>query len=244
MERQAKLVSEKYNVDYKSTLKALNKIKNKEVLIFAMSGKMGSGKDTIGNEITKADCVKDYTLINMSYASPVRTEMVEILEAYKTMSAQEINDKFDVSIFKVKKLVDLIGDDSVYERSISSRQAIQYWGTDVRRNQNNNYWVNKIVELSIKLINENKSVYITDVRFPNEAMSIIDLGGKIIRLEVSTSTRKSRIMSRDGIVPTDEQLNHISEVSLDNYEFEKVFDGTESLQTLTHQAKVYILSKM
>lgn len=240
MKEQARVISEKYCVNEDEAFSALNKIKNKESILFAMSGKMGSGKDTIGDKISNHIDYKDYVLISTSYATPLREEIMNVTELIKFMSHSKIEEKYNVSIDKVKKLYALLDGDSVYDRTSNARRAIQYWGTDVRRKQNYNYWANKIVDFTIKTINNNKSVYITDVRFPNEAESVIDLGGKVIRLDVPSVVSSARILNRDGVLPTYEELTHSSETSLDDFEFDKVFDGCESPESIVNKARKYI----
>jgi cytidylate kinase len=61
-------------------------------------------------------------------------------------------------------------------------------------------------------------VLISDVRFENEAESILKLpNSMLILFEASDEVRKERIFSRDGIYMTDEQMSHKSEKEIDNF---------------------------
>ena len=66
----------KYKVNEDDLRSALSKVRNKEVILFAMSGKMGAGKDTIAALI--ADKLNSYNVVTLSYGSPIRKEMDEI----------------------------------------------------------------------------------------------------------------------------------------------------------------------
>lgn len=62
---------------------------------------------------------------------------------------------------------------------ISLRKLLQIYGTDFRRGQNKDYWIEKLF-LSL---NPRKAYIIDDVRFHNEAAMIQVLGGFIIKIE-------------------------------------------------------------
>lgn len=64
------------------------------------------------------------------------------------------------------------------------RTLLQWWGTDYRRAQDPNYWVKRMVET---LQREQPEVaVITDVRFPNEAQAVHNLGGYLVQVERTT----------------------------------------------------------
>lgn len=232
----------KYKVNEDDLRSALSKVRNKEVILYAMSGKMGAGKDTIGDKICSALQEQGYKVVSMSYSTPMRKEMSEIVDFYnKSKHIEETADKFNVESKEIIKFIKILDGKDIYERTPEARLAIQFWGTDVRRKQDKDYWTNKLVELTVEAINNNQSVYISDVRFPNEADSVLDLNGKVIRLEANTNIRANRIMQRDNLVPTFEQLTHASEISLDDYKFEQIFDGLDDPSVLTKQALNYIL---
>ena len=235
----------KYKVNEDDLRSALSKVRNKEVILYAMSGKMGAGKDTIGDKIFDTLKQKGFTKIEkVSYSTPMRKEMQGIIDFYwETKSLKNTAEKFNAKSEEIDKFLELLNGQNVYERTPESRLAIQFWGTDVRRKQSPDYWVNKLVELIVNYLSNGVSVFVSDVRYEDEADSIIDLGGKVIRLETPENIRIERIIARDNLVPTHEQLNHRSEISLDNYSFEKVFDGCDNIEVLTEKSLNYILNK-
>lgn len=243
MKLTVKELSKNYNLNQAELEYALEKIKNGKVILYAMSGKMGAGKDTLGDLICEDLENKGYDVMFASYSTPMKKEITEIIECLNSSEClHNIAEKFNTTVNEIIKLSNILNGNSIYERTDSSRRAIQYWGTDVRRKQKRNYWVNKLIQLTVEAINNNKSVYISDVRFVDEADSIIDLNGKIIRLDVPEKVRCERILKRDKINPTEEHLTHVSETGLDQYKFEIIFDGCETLGILTKQAINYIFN--
>ena len=128
---------------------------------------------------------------------------------------------------------------NVYEKTEHSRQLLQHWG-GARRAQNPDYWV---VQLRDAIRNINKEpvmgatgggaegdaaavtgatptrlVIVDDMRYPNEADMLRDLGGVLIRLEVSPENRLDRIQRRDNSGAAALYDDHPSENSLDDYE--------------------------
>lgn len=77
-----------------------------------------------------------------------------------------------------------------------------------------NVWVNYLIRHL-----KNKTCIITDVRYMNEAISILNAGGKVFYLDVSDEYRKHRIELRDHIVISDEEFDrwkqHPSEAECD-----------------------------
>lgn len=64
--------------------------------------------------------------------------------------------------------------------SISYRQLLQVWGTEYRRAQREDYWVQVGKE---KILGCDGLVFNDDLRFPDEVEIIKDLGGIVIRIE-------------------------------------------------------------
>jgi cytidylate kinase len=59
-------------------------------------------------------------------------------------------------------------------------------------------------------------VIVSDVRFENEAQAILKQpNGLIICYEASDDIRQERMMKRDGLLMTEEQMNHRSEQEID-----------------------------
>lgn len=94
------------------------------------------------------------------------------------------------------------------------RHILQYVGTDIIRNQDQNFWVDYIVDILSFFKNEWDYVLIPDCRFPNEIEKLKEKGFDVCSLRVNRINFKSDL--------TEEQLAHISETALDNYHFDYV----------------------
>lgn len=88
----------------------------------------------------------------------------------------------------------------------SPRNILQWWGTEYRRAQNPGHWVAAAQQTILGLWAQPmppSSIVVTDVRFPNEAELIRNLGGFIWKIE------------RPGAAPA--PTGHISEVQGDEF---------------------------
>ena len=101
--------------------------------------------------------------------------------------------------------------EEVYAKPASDkmRMILQWWGTEFRRSQDPDYWV-KYVHCKIhhlRSLNSN-NIVVSDVRFPNEANLIKNLGGMIWKTE-----RPGNKSEND---PISESFCIISDVTLHN----------------------------
>jgi len=86
---------------------------------------------------------------------------------------------------------------------------LQMLGTNVYRHINPNIWI-EVLQATIEEQNPSLAI-IYDVRFPNEAQAIKDMGGMLVRV--------SRF-NQDGtpFIAPDRPANHPSEIALDDYD--------------------------
>lgn len=219
-------ISEKYDIPVSIVEEAFKNINNKTSYLVSVSGKIGAGKDTIAPEVMEKLNVES---VHEFFARPLKVEINEVIniinisEDHKT-AVDEIVKKLDVTQQMAEDTVNFIYDDvrsnpeiTSYERTQGMRRALQYWGTEVRRKQDDKYWVKKAIYSILSLIAEGKSVYVTDARFVNEIDALIEVGGIAIRLNMSPEEQEKRIWERDGVHMTEEASNHPSETSLDDY---------------------------
>ena len=132
---------------------------------------------------------------------------------------------YEEFVEKVKSIYDL----PIEEEGIKPRTFLQTVGDICRENYSECFchWaVMKSMELYRKNINEISRedgnmdtpicVIISDVRFINEAQSILKQpNGMVITYEASDDILRDRIFKRDGVFMTNEQLNHNSEKEID-----------------------------
>ncbi len=88
------------------------------------------------------------------------------------------------------------------------RRLLQWWGTDLRRDQDPEYWIRK-AEVRVAEFRSDLDVYpvFTDIRFENEGWMVRRHGGILVRVMASDAVRKQRL----GELPPD----HASETEQD-----------------------------
>ena len=89
-------------------------------------------------------------------------------------------------------------------------KLLQWWGTELRRGQNPNYWVDQWKAA----INPKADIVLTtDMRFTNEAAAVKSVGGFTIQVN------RKNVDGTRFIDPTRESL-HVSETQLDGYNYD------------------------
>lgn len=218
-------ISYKYDIDENVVSEALYNLETGTRFI-TISGKIGAGKDTIAPLVLQSLNIPSENTIQTSFAYYLKKEIQDIINILRDnpsttsfeISEQMKVDEQDAELI-VEWLQETIEDTTLtsYSRTINIRKTLQYWATEIRRTQDENYWVKKAIKLSYENLADGKSVYMTDVRFPNEADAVQDIYGKVIRLNVSPEVQESRIKQRDGLIVSDDARSHPSETALDDY---------------------------
>lgn len=180
--------------------------------LIAFCGGMGCGKDTYGTEYSK----QAGNAVKYSFATPLRKECEDFFRflTHNNVGLENLRKHFNLTTDEFNNVLEIIKDEKVlnpYLRTPAMRKLLQYWGTDIRRNKDENYWVDKTIKDIKELLNKGKNVYLTDARFFNEFQAIKDIGGTLVYLETDDEERIKRIIARDNIKPSKEVLNHASE---------------------------------
>lgn len=104
----------------------------------------------------------------------------------------------------------------------SPRQILQWWGTEYRRTQQPNYWVQRLQDKVHKLQTTGVShIIVTDVRFADEAESIRAMNGQIWRIH-----RPNLAVTGTG---------HVSEVTGKEFDPEATIYNNSTLDALRLQ---------
>ena len=104
-----------------------------------------------------------------------------------------------------------------YSRANEVIAALQYLGKDVRQPQDDVYWTRKMLWLVALNASKGITSLVPDVRFTHDAQSVTDCGGYLIRIDIDKDEQVKRLQNRDGVVVSDDILNHPSETELDDY---------------------------
>lgn len=223
-----------YGVDHDTATQAAHNILDQKNILLLVSGKMGSGKDTVAPGVVAA--VNSAPSISLSFAKALKNELTEVVtiiqdalasptgsattESVTYTIAQKMNVPIPQAQFIAETLFDAVKSGAVtdgFQRTPQTRAAQQFWGTQVRRAQDENYWVKITVREAAKSIAAGCNVYSTDARFVNEVQAVSSMGGFVVRLDVSEEEQARRIFARDNIVLSEEARAHVSETALDDY---------------------------
>ena len=175
-------------------------------MLIGISGKMGTGKTEL------ADVAEDFFgFKKASFGDEVKREVISYLTSNGIScwlknfygnskdKAKHLTIPFDCMTNKMdQSFIDLTSDTNPLGHSISYRALLQWWGTEYRRKQNEDYWVEKLFD---NYDNDTHTV-IDDVRRVNEAEMIRVCGGLLIRVNWPGAANSS---------------DHISETGLDTY---------------------------
>jgi hypothetical protein len=154
-------------------------------MIYGLTGKKRSGKTTAG------DFIQQYTgSARINFKAPLLEEVTQnfpgLLQAISNAMDKTDYDGWEWSTERL-----------LHEKPPLIRALLQDYGTNVRRADNRNYWVdrwvNRVTLIPVDIVTD-------DVRFINEADAIRAQGGVIIRIV------------RRGLENTD---THISETEMD-----------------------------
>jgi len=164
--------------------------------IIGFVGKMRVGKTTAAEYLIK----QGYKSIN--FKDSLIEEIVERFPELLKLVAKENNCSVN-ELFKIKPPI--------------IRCLLQNFGTDVRRKDYEDYWVNKWLNKAVRI----KNIVIDDVRFLNEAHAVRLYNGIIIKIE------------RGGYMGD----GHKSETEMDKIRADYVIKNDSSKQDLINKIK-------
>ena len=176
-----------------------------------LTGKMGAGKDHFFTEMER-----------WAKNTFQRVSLADLLR-------QEVEDTLIIGSEAVELPV-------LWNKPYSDdvRRLLQWWGTDLRRNQNPDYWVLKGEEWAYETTRHGKVPVFTDVRFPNEADMVRENGGIIVRVSAPYEIREARL----GAVPP----SHESEDAMDDYRADFDVESTEDNRTYWEQVREVVVA--
>lgn len=166
--------------------------------IIGLSGKKRAGKDTVYKVAADilADQKKNTRVGRVGFADAVKHEVSEIT-GFRMDFIEKHKDDF--------------------------RSLLQVWGTDFRRKFfGSDYWVEQMDEVIRSSEDHYDFLFITDVRFDNEAEFITQQGGVIVKVE-----RRNTVFSNIQDAVEDPHISENAMNSYSNYNYILNNDGTE-----------------
>lgn len=141
------------------------------IKLIGVSGFARSGKDTFFERSKLLLEKNGKKAVRVAFADALKSECDELLSKYTGISAFTEEDKD-------KELI---------------RPLLVTYGTHIRRALNQNCWIEKVQPQVIEYLNSDHYVFVTDVRFKNEAQWIKMNGGIVVNV------------SREGVKPANHE---------------------------------------
>jgi hypothetical protein len=187
--------------------------------IVSFRGPLGGGKTYAANYL-----VKYFGFKRIAFADALKIEVYDNLWARNTdvlnlFMRETMNTVFsyvpptkpgfDLYYVLPEEKIEFINAHKVELRSL-----LQWWGTEFRRGQDKNYWLNQWVKATEAALADGQCVAVDDARFDNEIDKIIEMGGIHIFILANQKDIEARLISRDGAATTG-IAGHASEGILD-----------------------------
>ena len=190
-------------------------------MLIVLSGKKGSGKDTI------ADMFVEKGWIKVAFAQFIKKALVELMgwdESILNNQKKEEND--DYWGISPRFMMQFLGTE-VLRNSLGNKlsQSISYQGKEYQAS----FHIKRLHQLIIPLLKAKKKVIIVDARFQDEIDYVKWMGGITIG-----------IRGRENL---NNYSNHSSEKDIDNFKnIDLIIDNSGTLESLTNKIKNVIES--
>ena len=185
------------------------------MIIIGLSGKMGSGKNYIAEQIIYPDFKDYYNILIIGFGDLMK---YELYARDKTLIYDELYD----------------------HKTFETRNKLQQYGTENGRDKyHQDIWIRGLdiqIETFRRRSNDQCLIIICDVRFTNEAEYIKDKGGKIIRVVASDRTEERYLRESNNNKEMYEKIvNHKSEIELDSYKFDYYINNNKDNMNFTKE---------
>lgn len=179
-------------------------------MIIGISGKIGSGKDTVKDILTRQLLKRNFTVEHASFAKKLR-EVVAAMTgvSFEFLCSHEGKNTLDPTT------------------GLTYGQLLQVIGQNFRNTFGSDIWV----KLAFNESMQSDFIIFSDVRYVEEYDKILSMGGHVLRLEGDPHNVRVN-SSRD--------LNHSSETALDHIKFDFVIENTGTLKDLESMSVYYL----
>lgn len=232
------------------------------VNVIILSGKMHSGKDTFADKLKLELEKRGDSVYKVAYADSTKSDVVRIIKLIlHGRSVEGVMNAMDIGFpygYQMTRIFNYVNQDLSENSDLKSefysfknkdlppklkqlkhyRLIMQTYGTEIRRNLDSKYWINKVLNkiyrISYDNIGKNVDIIVPDGRFKNELKLSDNLDSSkykvlTVRLEAPDAVIKSRIKNdpNDQEEISKETFSHSSETELDDFKnFDFLVDTT------------------
>lgn len=199
--------------------------------IIALSGFIGSGKDTVADYL-----VNFMEFKRVSFAGTLKDSVAAVFGWDREMLEGRTKESRTI-----REQVDTWWANRLNMPHLTPRWVLQYWGTDVcRHGFHDDLW---IASLENKIQASKDNIVITDCRFPNEVECIRRNDGKVVWIRrgmlpdwYSTASRANS-GDKEAIAKLAEYKIHASETAWAGTNFDAILDNNSTIDDLYTQVR-------
>ena len=147
--------------------------------LLGIEGYKGSGKDTACKWLQEMSPIP---IKRLAFGDILKQEVHELFSI--PMELLHADEETKNSTLTTVTYLDLGLPQTTRRSRLTVREVLQFWGTDIRRSQDPDYWVNQLRPVIQDYYHNNPDdvIVITDVRFANEVKMILELNGLLVRM--------------------------------------------------------------
>jgi hypothetical protein len=192
-------------------------------ILISFGNKSRQGKDEAAKGIKDWCDRHDFPVLHVNFSDALKIEVSQAIE--EADGVEELITKMGMPSWVQRTPNAELEPLSPYGKHV---KVLQWWGTEFRRAESPNYWIDKRRE---KVLGFDGVVVTSDQRFINEAIDTAELGG------YSANVRR---LNEDGTQYFDPSRpsNHISEIELDTWNWDfRIIAKTGEGRLVKQQAK-------
>jgi hypothetical protein len=180
----------------------------------AIVGTMHSGKSTLAHMLVE----RGYT--RMALADPLKDEVCYLLSMFIQDCVNFLPDRWDG--LRGKQIPLLIDRQELEDAKSVFRPFLQWFGTEFVRQylKSDTFWIDHFTE-RVKAHGQRGPIVCDDVRFPDEADALRNLGFRIIRIKRPEEDRLASIQRSGG--GSHQSLSHASESLIEQIRVDTVY---------------------
>lgn len=175
-------------------------------MIIGFSGKIGTGKTALATALEQKCRASGIGAIRMAFGDLLKEEVARGVGIPVELCYTSAGKAMQLSL----QMIPTEWRNPQWIGSVSLREVLQYYATEITRAKDPNYWVRALADKAASFLHGGGAfVFVDDVRFPNEK-AFVDRTGVCMRLNPYNGWKPGP------------NAGHLSETALDDAEFSQV----------------------